>query len=184
LVSGTVAPLLRDGLAGEAESAVVVGQEKNAIPKRQRSRQPNDQSESDNPVITFESPSLIWPSCVHAAERQPIAQHLARVPQKDRQIMLDEMAASHRQHPVQWPVAYVGSLVKRYQAGDFIPAKAHLEREYRRRAAVRQMALREREAQFASQLPPASSAETARRNLAALRDGLRRQWGRSGGNRD
>jgi hypothetical protein len=121
---------------------------------------------------------------VHAAERQHIAQHLAHVPLEDRQIMLDEMAAGHRQHPVKWPVAYVGSLVKRYLVGDFIPAKAHLEREYRRLAAVRQLALREREEQFASQLPTASSAETARRNLAALRDGLRRQWGRSGAKHD
>jgi hypothetical protein len=117
---------------------------------------------------------------VYAAEQQPIAQHLARVPLEDRQIMLDEMAGSHRHHPVKWPVAYVGSLVKRYHAGNFIPAKAHLERESRRLAAVRQVALREREEQFISQLPPVSSVETARHNLAALRDALRRQCGQGG----
>jgi len=191
----TVAPLLRDELAIEAEAAVVVGQEKNPIPERERLRQPDDRSRNVNPVNAFGSPKrgsqsaidisgFIWPSWVQAAERQPIAQHLARVPREDRQIMLDEMAASHRQHPVKWPIAYIGSLVKRYRAGDFIPAKAHQERECRRLAAVRQVALQEREAQFASQLPSASSAETARHNLAALRDALRRQWGRSGGNRD
>jgi hypothetical protein len=163
---------------------VVVGQEKIEIPERQRSRQSDHGTGIDKPIITFESPNLIWPSCVHAAERQPIAQHLARVPLEDRQIMLDEMAASHRHHPVKWPVAYIGSLVKRYHAGDFIPAKAHLERECRRLAAVRQAALREREEQFTSQLPTVSSVETARHNLAALRDALRRQCGQSGGKRD
>ncbi|MFM0019483.1 hypothetical protein [Paraburkholderia azotifigens] len=176
--------LLRIGLAGGAISAVVVGQERHAVPERQRLREPDDRAESDNPVITFESSSLIWPSWVQAAERQPIAQHLAHVPLEDRQLMLDEMAAGHRQHSVKWPIAYIGSLVKRYQAGDFIPAKAHLERECRRRAAVRHVALQEREEQFASQVPPASSAETARHTLAALRDALHRQWGRSGGSRD
>jgi hypothetical protein len=176
-------PLLRIDLAGEAESGVVVGQE-HAIPERDRTEQSNDRCAPDNRVIAFEPSSLIWPVCVHAAERRLIAQHLARVPQEARQIMLDEMAACHRQHPVKWPVAYVGSLVKRYQAGDFIPAKAHLECEYRRLAAARQLALREREEQFTSQLPPASSPETARHNLAALRDALRRHWGQSGGTRD
>ncbi|MFP3554124.1 hypothetical protein SB861_25955 [Paraburkholderia sp. SIMBA_049] len=176
--------LLRIDLAGGAKSAVMVGQERNAVPERQRSHEPDDRAESDNPVITFESSSLIWPSWVQTAERQPIAQHLAHVPREDRQIMLDEMAAGHRQHPVKWPIAYIGSLVKRYRAGDFIPAKAHLERECRRRAAVRHVALQEREEQFASQVPPASSAETARHTLAALRDALHRQWGRSGGSRD
>ncbi|WP_233849440.1 hypothetical protein [Paraburkholderia sp. HD33-4] len=180
----TAVPLVSDDLAGEAKPAVVVGQEKNALSERRRSRQPDDRSRSANPDNAFESASLVWPSCVHAAERQPIAQHLARVPHEDRQIMLDEMAASHRQHPVKWPVAYVGRLVKRYQAGDFIPAKAHIEREHRRLAAVRQLALREHEEQFASQLPPASSPETARHNLAVLRDALRHQWGKSGGKRD
>jgi len=176
--------LLRIDLAGGAKSAVVVGQERNACPERQRLHEPDDRAESDNPVITFESSSLIWPSWVQAAERQPIAQHLEHVPLEDRQIMLDEMAAGHRQHSVKWPIAYIGSLVKRYQAGDFIPAKAHLERECRRLAVVRQGALRQREEQFASQLPSASSVETARRNLAALRDALRQQCRRSGGSRD
>jgi hypothetical protein len=42
------------------------------------------------------------------------------------------------------------------------------------------VALREREEQFISQLPPVSSVETARHNLAALRDALRRQCGQGG----
>ena len=180
----TAAPPFHVGIVDKARPAVVVGQDIRTNPQRQRSRQPDHRAEIDCPVITFESPDLIWPSCVHAAEQQPIAQHLARVPLEDRQIMLDEMAGSHRHHPVKWPVAYVGSLVKRYHAGNFIPAKAHLERESRRLAAVRQVALREREEQFISQLPPVSSVETARHNLAALRDALRRQCGQSGGKRD
>jgi hypothetical protein len=191
----TVAALLRNELADETEASVVVRKEKNPIPERERLRQPDDRSRNVNPVNAFGSPKrglqsaidisdFIWPSWVQAAERHPIAQHLAHVPLEDRQIMLDEMAASHRQHPVKWPIAYIGSLVKRYRAGDFIPAKAHQERECRRLAAVRQAALQEREAQFVSQLPSASSAETARHTLAALHDALHRQWGRSGGNRD
>jgi hypothetical protein len=90
---------------------------------------------------------------------------------------------------VQFPVAYIGGLVKRYQAGEFIAAKAHRERECRRLADERRTAVRAQEAEFARQLSasgasPVSSSETARQTLAVLREGLRRQWARSGGKDD
>ncbi|WP_018440939.1 hypothetical protein [Trinickia symbiotica] len=150
--------------------------------------------------------TLIWPSFVSLPERAGIEHHLAPVPAADRQILIDEMAASHREQAVRFPVAYVGRLATRYLSGQFVAAKAHRERARRQLAVARQAALHEQEASFAQRLATtaqtgvvsptpagargsipgdsgalpaetkASSPETARAALAGLLDGLRRRW--------
>lgn len=125
------------------------------------------------PIVVAQPSDLIWPGCVQAGERVPIARYLADVPTADRQLMLDEMAATHRQQPIRFPVAYIGALVRRYRAGEFIAAKAHRESENRRAAAARQAEHQEREHAFTASLP-ATPPDVARRHLAALRDSLRR----------
>ncbi|PTB17005.1 hypothetical protein C9I57_30345 [Trinickia symbiotica] len=150
--------------------------------------------------------ALVWPSFISPPERAGIERYLAPIPAADRQVLIDEMAASHREQAVRFPVAYVGRLATRYLSGQFVAAKAHRERAHRQLAAARQAALREQEASFAQRLgattranvaapgrvgasrstpgamgtspieTEASSPETARVALAGLLDGLRRRW--------
>jgi len=105
---------------------------------------------------------LVWPSAVSAVERGPVSQYLARIPAHDRQLLLDEMAAGHRRQTVRFPVAYIGELVRRYLAGDFVPARAHREAEARRRSGSRR---RDTCSGDATVTPP----EIARAHLASLR---------------
>ncbi|PTB17566.1 hypothetical protein C9I57_26830 [Trinickia symbiotica] len=122
-----------------------------------------------------ESAGLVWPAVVAQSERELVASHLACIPTADRQLLLDEMAASHRHQPVQLPVAYIASLVRRYLAGEFVPTRAHLERAARERAARMQLA----EATAMSERSngdvesPVSTREAARSHLATIRDALR-----------
>jgi hypothetical protein len=116
---------------------------------------------------------LMWPAILRAEERDLIAMHLERVAVPDRQVLLDEMAASHRHQPVQLPVAYIAGLVRRYLAGEFVPAKAHLERAARRRVSAQEcvsVSGRELRGQAPS---PVSTPETARQHLAVIRARLR-----------
>lgn len=124
---------------------------------------------------------LVWPAMLHAAERPLVATHLARVPVRDRQVLLDEMAACHRHRPVQSPVAYIAGLARRCLAGDFVPARAHLERAARERARADEGAVTARCDHHCDHdgsgsgpgRPRASTPETARLHLAAIRAGLK-----------
>ncbi|AFT86020.1 hypothetical protein [Paraburkholderia phenoliruptrix] len=124
---------------------------------------------------------LVWPALLHAAERPLVATHLARVPVRDRQVLLDEMAACHRHRPVQSPVAYIAGLARRCLAGDFVPARAHLERAARERARADEGAVTARCDHHCDHdgsgsgpgRPRASTPETARLHLAAIRAGLK-----------
>ncbi|MEC5406561.1 hypothetical protein VOM14_13475 [Paraburkholderia sp. MPAMCS5] len=119
--------------------------------------------------------ALVWPAMVVENDRALISSHLARIPAADRQTLLDEMAAGHRHQPVQLPVAYIAGLVRRYLAGDFVATKAHLERAARKRAPQYEDAnAASPRSQQASDLS-ASTHETARQHLAAIRDALRTQ---------
>lgn len=106
--------------------------------------------------------ALSWPSVVSAAERGPVSQYLARVPVHDRQLLLDEMAAGHRHQTVRFPVAYIGELVRRYLAGEFVPARAHREAEARQRSGRRPSDVCPGDA-------PVTAPEIARAHLAGLR---------------
>jgi hypothetical protein len=118
---------------------------------------------------------LVWPAVVAQSERELVASHLARIPAADRQLLLDEMAASHRHQTVQLPVAYIASLVRRHLAGEFVPTRAHLERAARERATRMQLAeataMSERRDGDAKS--PVSTSEAARAHLATIRDALR-----------
>ncbi|HDR9188797.1 MULTISPECIES: hypothetical protein [Burkholderia] len=105
---------------------------------------------------------LVWPSVVSAAERGPVSQYLARIPAHDRQLLLDEMAAGHRRQAVRFPVAYIGELVRRYLAGEFVPARGHREAEARRRSGRHRRDTCPGDARVT---PP----EIARAHLASLR---------------
>ena len=128
---------------------------------------------------------LVWPAMLHAAERPLVAAHLERVPVRDRQVLLDEMAACHRHRPVQSPVAYIAGLARRCLAGDFVPARAHLERAARERACADEGAVTASFDHDSSGSGPgrphASTSETARLHLAAIRAGLKQgQFGQAG----
>jgi hypothetical protein len=105
---------------------------------------------------------LVWPSVVSAAEYGPVSQHLTRIPAHDRQLLLDEMAAGHRRQTVRFPVAYIGELVRRYLAGEFVPARAHREAEARRRSERHHR-------DTCSGDAPVTPPEIARAHLASLR---------------
>lgn len=120
---------------------------------------------------------LVWPAMLPPAERSLVAAHLERIPAPERQVLLDEMAACHRHRPVQSPVAYIAGLVRRYLAGDFVPARAHLERAARERARAAEGAVigpcdydRPDSGPGRSHV---STPETARLYLAAIRAGLK-----------
>lgn len=110
---------------------------------------------------------LVWPPVVSAAERGPVNQYLARIPAHDRQLLLDEMAAGHRRQTVRFPVAYIGELVRRYLAGEFVPARAQREAEARRRSGSRHR-------DTCSGDAPVTPPEIARAHLATLRAQLGR----------
>jgi hypothetical protein len=120
---------------------------------------------------------LVWPAMLHAVEYPLVAAHLERVPFRDRQVLLDEMASCHRHRPVQSPVAYIAGLVRRCLAGDFVPARAHLERAARERAHAVEGAVTASFDHDGSGSEPgrphASTPETARLHLAAIRAGLK-----------
>jgi hypothetical protein len=118
---------------------------------------------------------LVWPAVVAQSERELVASHLARIPAADRQLLLDEMAASHRHQTVQLPVAYIASLVRRYLAGEFVPTRAHLERAARERTAPMQLAAATAmsERRNGDVESPVSTREAARSHLATIRDALR-----------
>lgn len=132
---------------------------------------------------------LVWPAMLHAAERPLVAAHLERVPVPDRQVLLDEMAACHRHRPVQSPVAYIAGLARRCRAGDFVPARAHLERAVRERARAEEGAVIARcdhrcdhdGSGSGHGRSHASTPETARLHLAAIRAGLKQgRFGQAG----
>ncbi|NIF78078.1 hypothetical protein F3J20_11830 [Paraburkholderia sp. Cy-641] len=116
-----------------------------------------------------------WPAMLSAAERPLVAAHLERVAIPERQVLLDEMAACHRHRPVQSPVAYIAGLVRRSLAGDFVPARAHLERAARERAHAAEGAVASGGDSHDNGPPRTrvSTAETARLHLAAIRSRLR-----------
>lgn len=122
-----------------------------------------------------ESAGLVWPAVVAESERELVASHLARIRTADRQLLLDEMAASHRHQPIQLPVAYIASLVRRYLAGEFVPTRAHLERAARERTARMQLAAATAmsERRNGDVESPVSTREAARSHLATIRDALR-----------
>lgn len=130
--------------------------------------------------------ALVWPERVHPDERQLIAEHLSRVPAAQRQVLLDEMAVAHRRQGVQLPVAYIGGLVRRYLAGAFVPAKAHLERAARERAAARadgavtHVMHDAHDASEGERSTLVSTRETAHRHLAVIRERLRGQIAQGG----
>ncbi|MBU9363476.1 hypothetical protein [Burkholderia multivorans] len=120
---------------------------------------------------------LLWPAMLHPAERSLVAAHLERIPATERQLLLDEMAACHRHRPVRSPVAYIAGLVRRCMAGDFVPARAHLERATRERARVAEGAVIVPSDYDSRDSRPGgshvSTPETARLHLAAIRAGLK-----------
>ncbi|PRX92080.1 hypothetical protein B0G73_13642 [Paraburkholderia sp. BL25I1N1] len=148
---------------GKGANAVVVGVDPGA--------------DSASPILPLpaadDTSVLIWPTMLPVNDRALIASHLARVPATDRQMLLDEMAAGHRRQPVQLPVAYIAGLVRRYIGGEFVPTRAHLERAARRRAAGGEGTNAGSLLPGDAMEPGASTPETARRNLAAIRDALR-----------
>ncbi|WP_322101859.1 hypothetical protein [Paraburkholderia sp. J41] len=111
--------------------------------------------------------ALNWPAVVSAAERSPVRQCLARVPVRDRQLLLDEMAAGHRHQTVRFPVAYIGELVRRYLAGEFVATRAYREAEARERSG---RARRNPDSDDSRVTPP----DIARAHLASLRTQLGR----------
>ncbi|CAH2902170.1 MAG: hypothetical protein PCALPYG88_5685 [uncultured Paraburkholderia sp.] len=121
---------------------------------------------------------LLWPAMLPPAERSLVGAHLQRIPAPERQVLLDEMAASHRHRPVQSPVAYIAGLVRRCLAGDFVPARAHLERAVRERAQVAEGAVIGPCDYDSPDSGPGrshvSTPATARLHLAAIRAGLKR----------
>ncbi|PQV44154.1 hypothetical protein [Paraburkholderia sp. BL21I4N1] len=117
---------------------------------------------SDESAATPSVPALVWPSMLREAERGPVIRYLARIPQHERQLLLDEMAAAHRHQTVRFPVAYIGELVRRYLAGDFVPARAHREADARRQGRRRGAATLVSDA-------PVTPPEIARAHLASLR---------------
>ncbi|MDR5645365.1 hypothetical protein [Burkholderia cenocepacia] len=128
-------------------------------------------------VTDFRGGGLVWPGMLPAAERPLVALHLERVPVPDRQVLLDEMAACHRHRPVQSPVAYIAGLVRRCLAGDFVPARAHLERAARERARAGEGAVaasRDGTGDTDGLVrSPVSTPATARLHLAAIRAALK-----------
>ncbi|WP_395065419.1 hypothetical protein [Paraburkholderia silvatlantica] len=128
---------------------------------------------------------LLWPDMLHAAERPMVAAHLERVPVPDRQVLLDEMAACNRHRPVQSPVAYIAGLVRCCLAGDFVPARAHVERAARERARADEGAVTascDHDSSWrAAGRSHTSTPETARLHLAAIRAGLKQgRFGQAG----
>lgn len=92
--------------------------------------------------------SLEWPEFVTAAERMAIMRQLDHVPLVDRQLLVDEMAGSHRDRVVRHPVAYIAALLLRYRTDTFVPSKAFRERERRERARLTAEQALEQEARF------------------------------------
>ncbi|WP_126227718.1 hypothetical protein [Burkholderia ambifaria] len=128
---------------------------------------------------------LVWPAMLHAAERPLIAAHLERIPATERQVLLDEMAACHRHRPVESPVAYIAGLARRCLSGDFVPARAHLECAARERARAAMGGVTAcRDSDGSGSWPGqshASTPETARLHLAAIRAGLKQgRFGQAG----
>ncbi|MDR8398427.1 hypothetical protein NE850_18975 [Paraburkholderia sp. USG1] len=116
---------------------------------------------------------LVWPAMLHAEERALVAVLLGRVPLPDRQVLLDEMAACHRHRPVLSPVAYIAGLVRRSLAGEFVPVRAHLERAARERQLIVERVVAPGGDDGRPGTARASTPETARLHLAAIRTRLR-----------
>ena len=121
-------------------------------------------------VGVVSSIALIWPPFVRRAEQQVIADYLTpkNAPSIVQQEFLDEMAVNHRSgHPVQNPVGYVRTLYAQFQAGTWLPERAHLERERRERAA-------QASTPAAQPGPPdRSNPALARTTMAGVRDILK-----------
>lgn len=128
---------------------------------------------SPRQLATDGTAPLIWPAMVGVGEHGLIESHLALIPAADRQVLLDEMAAGHRHQPIQLPVAYVAGLVRRYRAGEFVPTRAHLERDARERTCRVEGAVAASNGPNVCAESPISTSETARQHLAVIRDALR-----------
>ena len=145
-----------------------------------------------SPLEQGEHVALEWPDFVTAAERVAVMRQLVNLPPLDRQLIVDEMAGTHRDQIVRHPVAYVGALLERYRTGTFVPCKAYRERERRERRILAAVRAREQEARFAAGLAQGSNATPeaglgpsstkgtepceGRAALSNLLDDLRRRW--------
>lgn len=125
--------------------------------------------QSSGDVVGVVPINLIWPSFVTRADRGVIEKNFfAAVPETVKQEFLDEMSANHRKRHVENPVGYIRMLAARFNAGQWVPEKAHRERELRERLSA---APQHEEPVMVTEQPrdPGLAREVLARNMALLK---------------